>query len=309
MKTVDVIIPTYKPGSEFQNLLKRLADQTYPISNIIIINTEKSFWDAMADADKIEKQYANVIVRHITKQEFDHAKTRQMAVGLSQADIFVMMTMDALPKDKRLIEELVCGLSVENVAVCYARQMAKDDAQLIEAYTRAHNYPSQDRLKTKADLKELGIKTYFCSDVCAAYHRRLFEELGGYVESAIFNEDMLYAAKAIEKGYGVYYAAKAEVYHSHNYSGMQQLKRNFDLGVSQAMHPEVFESVPSESAGIAMVKKTAGYVCQCKKPWLIIKLVWQSGCKYIGYRLGKMYKKLPREIIMMCTSSPGYWMK
>ena len=37
------------------------------------------------------------------------------------------------------------------------------------------------------------------------------------------------------------YEAEARVLHSHNYTNMQQLRRNFDLGVSQAEHPEVFE--------------------------------------------------------------------
>lgn len=309
MKTVDVIIPTYKPGKEFLSLLQCLADQTYPIAHIMIINTDKKLWDVAAEVTDIATRYDNVTVRHIEKCEYDHAKTRQMAADLSQADIFVMMTMDAVPKDHKLIEELVRGLEHDGVAVCYARQLAKKDAGLIEAYTREHNYPDEDRCKTKADLGELGIKTYFCSDVCAAYRRDVFVRLGGYVESAIFNEDMIYAAKAIAHGYGIYYAATAQVYHSHNYSGIQQLKRNFDLGVSQAMHPEVFEKLPSESAGIAMVKKTAMYLFKCKKPWLIVKLVWQSGCKYIGYRLGKMYRKLPQKIILICSASPDYWKK
>ena len=39
--------------------------------------------------------------------EFDHAATRSHAVAHSDADIFVMMTMDAYPKDTHLIENLV----------------------------------------------------------------------------------------------------------------------------------------------------------------------------------------------------------
>ena len=64
----------------------------------------------------------------------------------------------------------------------------------------------------------------------------------------------------IQKGYSVVYAADARVYHSHNYSGRQQFHRNFDLGVSQAEHPEIFEGVPSEGEGIRLVKRSLGYL-------------------------------------------------
>ena len=92
-------------------------------------------------------------------------------------------------------------------------------------------------MKSKEDIEKLGIKTFFCSDVCAAYKRDIFDRLGGYPDHAIFNEDMIYAHKAIMAGYSIAYAADACVYHSHNYTGVQQFHRNFDMGVSQADHP------------------------------------------------------------------------
>ena len=100
-------------------------------------------------------------------------------------------------------------------------------------------------------------------------------------------------ADLIEAGYSIAYVAEAKVYHSHNYSGRQQFHRNFDLAVSQAQHPDLFEKYPSEGEGIRLVKETAKYVCKIGKPWLLFPLVWQSGCKYAGYWLGKRYEKLP----------------
>ena len=93
------------------------------------------------------------------------------------------------------------------------------------------------RLKGKEDEDELGIKTYFCSNVCAAYRRDIYLKLGGFTKKTIFNEDMIFAGHAVEAGYQIAYAADAQVIHSHNYTAMQQLHRNFDLGVSQADHP------------------------------------------------------------------------
>lgn len=45
--------------------------------------------------------------------------------------------------------------------------------------------------------------------------------------------------------------------HSHNLSPLEQFHRNFDMAVSQADHPEVFEGLPSEGEGIRLVKQTA----------------------------------------------------
>lgn len=67
----------------------------------------------------------------------------------------------------------------------------------------------------------------------------MFDALGGFVAHTIFNEDMIYARKVLNEGYGIAYAAEAKVEHSHNYSGIQQFHRNFDLGVSHAQYPEI----------------------------------------------------------------------
>ena len=120
---------------------------------------------------------------------------------------------------------------------------------------------------------------------------------------------MIFAGKRIMAGDRVAYVADAKVIHSHNYKGRQQFHRNFDLAVSQAQHPEVFEGLPSEGEGIRMVKATAKYLIRSGQPLKVWTLVYQSGCKYAGYFLGKRYKKLPQWMILKCTSSPKYWKK
>ena len=177
----------------------------------------------------------------------------------------------------------------------------------MEQYTRQFNYPEKSRAKWLADLPELGIKTYFCSNVCAMYKRELYLQLGGFVKKTIFNEDMIFAGGLIQKGYGVAYAAEAKVVHSHNYSAIQQFHRNFDLAVSQADHPEVFDGIRSEGEGIRLVKKSLAYLVKTGHIWLIPQLVIQSGAKYAGYFLGKRYWKLPHRLVMACTMSPWYW--
>lgn len=311
---VDVIIPTYKPDKTFCLLLQKLREQTFVVHRVIVINTEESLWYEAAEKypvmEMLDRLLCPYTLCHIRKDTFDHAGTRMQGAMESQADIILFMTMDAVPADRYMSEHLVRALEAGDgpvPAVAYARQLPKRDCSVVERYTRRFNYPKTGRKKTKADRETLGIKTFFCSDVCAAYRRDLFLELGGFVAPAIFNEDMLFAAKAIEAGYAVVYAARAQVIHSHNYTIRQQFHRNFDLAVSQADHPEVFGGVRSESEGIKLVTATARHLCRIHRPWLIFGLVGQCAGKYAGYFLGKRYRKLSKKMILKLTSNPDYW--
>ena len=300
---IDVIIPTYKPGKEFEKLIGRLQKQEYPIHKIIIINTRTDIFP-----EELNRSNYKIEITHIEPDQFDHGGTRNMGAGMSDADIVVYMTQDAIPVDEKLIGTFA-KIFEENpdIGIAYGRQLPREECNIIERYTRRFNYPEKSFIKTKEDLPKLGIKTFFCSDVCAAYRRNYLLSAGGFENPTIFNEDMIFAGKRIYAGDKVAYVAEAKVIHSHNYTGRQQFHRNFDLAVSQAQHPEVFEGVPSEGEGIRMVKATAKYLVRNGYPWKVFMLVYQSGCKYIGYFLGKRYEKLPMWLILKCTSSRKYW--
>ena len=107
---------------------------------------------------------------------------------------------------------------------------------------------------------------------------------------------MIYAAKAVEAGYSVAYAADAQVVHSHNYTNGQQFHRNFDLGVSQAEHPEIFAAYPSESEGKRMVKDVTVYLRSNHMSAGLPHFYMQCACKYAGYLLGKNYRRLPKKM-------------
>ena len=148
---VDVVIPTYKPGKKFSRLLKMLEKQTYPVGKIIVMNTEKAFWN-----EKGFEGIGNLHVHHLTKAEFDHGATRNRGMRFSRADIVVFMTDDAVPADEFLIEKLVGafeqrGPEGEAVIMAYARQLPDKDCPLAERYTRSFNYPEKSCLKTKAE--------------------------------------------------------------------------------------------------------------------------------------------------------------
>ncbi len=306
---VDVVIPVYKPGRRFACLLERLGQQTFAINRIIVVNTEERYWKP-----ELAEGIAGLEVHHVGKEEFDHGGTRNLGAALSQADVMVFMTDDAVPGGKRLVEHLVEGLCQkgpggEEVAMAYARQVPRKDCRPVERCIRGFNYPAEGHVKTARDLPRLGIKTYFASNVCCAYRKDIFEQQGGFVSRAVFNEDMIYAAGVIQAGYGIAYVANARVFHSHNLTALKQFRRNFDLAASQADHPEVFAGLPSEGEGIRLVKEVAGRLIRQGNAFWLPSLILGSACKYAGYRLGKMYRMLPGALVRLCSMNPQYWDK
>ena len=303
---IDVIIPTYKPGAEFVRVIRGLHNQSVKINRVIIINTEEAFFKGVANDLQKFIDEGFVEVHHILKQDFDHGNTRREGIAKSKADIFVMMTMDAVPADDKLIENLIRPLSDDKVAASYARQLPKEGASRREQITREFNYPDVSVLKSSKDYDRLGIKTFFCSNVCCAYSRRIYDKLGGFVTRAIFNEDMIYAGQAVKQGYMISYTAKAVVYHSHDYGAIEQFRRNVDLGISQADHPEVFDGFRSETEGVRMVKLVITKLIKGGRWYEVVPYVWISAWKLMGYRMGKSYKKLPLALVKACSTNPDY---
>lgn len=308
MCKVDVIIPTYKPDKGFFDLVDSLCRQTTEIHKIIVMNTEEKYYEALIYGERLSRTYKEKVrVYHLSKREFDHGGTRHKAVCKSEADIFVMMTQDAFPADETMIEKLVQALADQRTAVAYARQLPREDSSSAERYARSFNYPPESHIMYKEDLERCGIKTYFCSNVCAAYKRDVYDRLGGFVRHTIFNEDMIYAAAAIRSGYGIAYAADAQVYHSHNYTAMQQFHRNFDLGVSQAQHPEVFREVPPAAEGKKMVREVSAALRRDRRLKELFRFYTQCAFRYLGFLLGRRYYRLPAGLVKKCTGSREYW--
>ena len=304
---VDVIVPVYRPGQELFALIEQLRMQTVEIGKIIIMNTGETIFGSPEEDKRFCDTYGALVeIHYIARESFDHGGTRRLGVSYSDADIFVMMTQDAYPQDSQLLEHLIQRLEGQ-VAVAYARQLPGDTSSEFERISRQFNYPPVSQVKSKEDIATLGIKTFFCSNVCAAYRRDIYDALGGFVEHTIFNEDMIYAAGAVRAGYQVSYEADAQVVHAHNYTNMQQLRRNFDLGVSQALHPEVFSRVSSASEGKKLVQAAYADMKKNRRLSKLLPFCIQCAYKYVGYLLGKHFRSIPGNWVMKLTMNQTFW--
>ncbi len=300
--TVDIIIPTYRPQPSLREVLFKISGQDYPVGHILIINTEEKYWDP-----EISKDIPNVEVFHIPKSGFDHGASRNMGAGFSDADILIYMTQDAVPYDRKMVRNLILAFRRPMVKIAYARQIPNEHCHIIEGCIRNFNYPEKGCIRTIEDLDEYGIKTFFCSNVCAAYSHETLRELGGFPRPCIFNEDMIFTGKALKLGYAAAYVPEAKVIHSHNYTNIQQFHRNFDNGVSQAMHPEIFKGIRSEGEGRKLVHETSRYLRSVGRGYLIPQLYAQSFFKLLGFKMGRAYRHLPKSIVRACSLNKEFW--
>ncbi len=301
---VSVIIPTRNAEKYIGNLLDRLSIQTVKPSEIIVIDT--------ASVDKTREicsKYGLVKFIQINNGEFDHGGTRNRAAREASGDLLVFMTQDAYPENDRFIEELIKPLGQDNIVATYGRQTPRAEAGELEIFARNFNYGSDNIIKRQEDLEKLGVKTFFFSNVCSAFIAKEFWDVHGFPEKTIMNEDMIIASKFIFKNKEVCYASKAKVIHSHAYTYMQQFKRNFDVGVVFVDSADYFAGVKSESEGIKFVKEAIKHLVKCKKVYLIPHLIMESGFKFLGYKAGSNYKKIPMGLVKKMSMHSFYFDK
>lgn len=299
---ISVIIPTLNAQKYIEKLIDKLKAQKLEQElEIIVIDSASDDKTAQIARD------AGARVLEINRDEFDHGGTRNLGWRSANGDIICFMTQDALPVDDLYLVNLIQGFEDNDVVMISGRQVPKSDANYVERLTRAFNYPAISNVRSQKDIESMGIKAYFFSDVCAAYRRSFLEETGGFDSPIISNEDMLLAAKALQAGYRVRYEAKAEVYHSHNFSLRYQYCRNFDVAVFMEMYKDIVKGDGTTGEGIRMVLYTEKELFLHLHFVSMFRCVFESAAKFLGNRAGRRYRSLSKEKIMKRTSNPVFW--
>lgn len=279
---VSVIIPTLNAGNEIGALIESLLAQTRPPDEIIIIDSESD-----DNTLEIARRYCGVSLIEIKRSEFDHGGTRHRALMESKGDYVLFLTQDAIPNGAYYIERLLRPFSDQSVALVSGRQLPKEDARPFERLVREFNYPEASHVRDKRDLERLGIKTFFASDVCSAYRREPYIEVGGFPYPCNTNEDMLIAAKLINSGNSIAYASDAEVLHSHNLTLKEQYRRNKAIGVELAQNAELLDGVSEISEGKNLVLAVSReLICQFRIGELIA-FGFDCGARLLGNAVGK----------------------
>lgn len=300
---ISLIVPTLNAGKYIEPLLQRLKEQTVPIDEIVVIDSESND-DTVTKAQKFD----GVKTMTVLRKDFNHGGTRDLAIQQTTGDIILCITQDALPCDEFYVERLIAPFAEdEKIAMASGRQVPRSDANPIEKLTREFNYPEVCFTRSMEDIPRLGVKTFFASDCCSAYRRSAYEAIGGFDKHILINEDMKIAAQFIYAGYKIAYVGTAGVWHSHNYSLKQQYTRNFDVSAFMTMHPDLFSGISATSEGIKMVKWVEKKLLSRGRFFSAAYYVVESGVKFLANRKGRKYKNMNLASLRKRSMHKNYW--
>jgi len=212
--------------------------------------------------------------------------------------------------DTHSLEKLIKAFEYEMVGAVFGRQMPYEKTNIFGKHLRSFNYPEKSYIRTYNDRKKYGIKTPFLSNSFCAYRKSVLEEIGFFKNNLILGEDIYVGAKILKAGYKIAYCANACVYHSHNYSTIDEFKRYFDIGVFHKREKWILDDFgKAEGEGIKYIFSGIKYLWSEYKIYLLPELFIRISFKYMGYNLGYNHNILPLFLIKLFSMHKVWWNK
>ena len=216
----------------------------------------------------------------IKREKFDHGGTRRKIVKYlhrKQFDTVVFMTQDVVLNKPDSLRKLVEFLHQNSLAGCYGRQLSGNCGSL-HKWQRERCYTEESQIRTKENIRELGLMTAFFSDAFGAWNISTILKYGAFPDTD-FGEDTLLAGKLILEGHAIGYCAAAECLHEHSDDWRTLWVRGRQVG---EMHRK--ESWLLQTFGIPNLKKKNG-----KNASFPPEALFSFAIKTAGYLFGKYF--------------------
>ncbi|SFR14255.1 glycosyltransferase family 2 protein [Desulfoscipio geothermicus] len=300
-----VVIPTLNGGHTFERLLASVDDQILKPNRKIVIDSGSD-----DDTVNIAKKYNWEIVL-ISKEEYNHGATRQMGVKLvTDCDIVVYLTQDAILTNSETLTSIISNFKQSDIGAAYGRQLPHLNARPFGAHARLFNYSDKSMVKSIDNAAQFGIKAAFISNSFAAYRINALLSVGGFPSNTILSEDTYVAAKMLLAGWKIYYNAEAQVYHSHDYTLLQEFRRYFDIGVFHSRESWIREKFgKAEGEGMRFVLSEINYLWKSGNSLLIPEACIRTFIKLLGYRLGLKENIIPHRFKCLFSMHKKYWIR
>ncbi|MDQ8837397.1 glycosyltransferase family A protein [Streptococcus ruminantium] len=231
-----VFIPVYNGEHDhLEETLSALYRQVTDFSWDVLITDSGSTDDSVNIINRFAQKHNNLKLLHLKKEEYSHGGTRQMAAELSQGEIMVYLSQDAVPHNEQWLVEMVRPFAIhpDIVAVlgnqkprhyCFPA-MKYDILAVFNEQGVADALTFWQRLDTSQ--KGQYTKESFYSDVCSAAPRKFLVEKIGY-RNVAYSEDYEYGKDILDAGYIKVYNSKAIVEHSNDVRLSEYRHRIFD---------------------------------------------------------------------------------
>jgi GT2 family glycosyltransferase len=232
-RLLSVLLPVKDGAAKLRELLPRLLGQrSRDLMEIIAVDSGSG-----DDTVEVLRRFHATVVA-IDPGSFNHGLTRNLAAGYAQGSVLVFLNQGALPADDDWLANLVAPLDNDpQVAGVCSRVLPRPDADLLtrrdglrepsaspERSVRAITNQEEYRALPPDKLRSL-IRFH---TVGAAIRAQVFRRLP--FRDVDFAEDLIWGRDVLEAGFKIQHEPSAVVLHSHNYSCLDILRRNFDDG-------------------------------------------------------------------------------
>ena len=298
--TVSVIIPVLNAERWADRQMEALNAQSYRPFEVLVLDSEST--------DRTVAAFSASGARVVTvkRSEFNHGTVRNRAVAMTTSEILVFATQDAIPADGFAVEQLVAPLIDGGADASYARQLPYSNASASERFARAFNYPPASQVR--CSRSDIGAHDgVFFSNAFSAVTRSCFDLVGGFPTDIVTNEDMLFSLRLLDRGGCVAYVATSLVYHSHELSLFQTLRRYFDIGT---FFVDACDELPPRmvgSKGTSFVLRLFRHMAQEGAYLAMARAAFESLAKGVGYALGRGHSSLPLNVVRLLSNNPQHW--
>ncbi len=296
-KKITIAILTLNAEERISKILDKIDCNKYKVIILDSCSTDRTVL--------IAKRYKCDII-NIQQKEFNHGHTREFARNLTQSQIIVFFTDDAIPLNDKTVDKLVKPILKGDASVSYSRQIPKKGANILESFPREFNYNQFSHIRSIKDIDKFGVFTFFCSNSSAAWSNNALDKVGGF-RSTLTNEDYITTAQLLLKGFKIAYVADSLVSHSHCYSLKQEFQRMFDTGYIRSENKYIQDLVgDANKRGYKYFHELLKKLWK-KSPHLIPYAFINTLVKFLGYRIGFRSLNAPYWFKKICSSQKYYW--
>jgi rhamnosyltransferase len=230
---VSLVVPTWNAGARFHELLAALAGQDVE-GGFEMVVVDSGSTDGTAEA----AARAGAYVERIPQREFNHGRTRNLAIARTRGALVALLTQDAVPMDASYLRTLAAAFDDERVDGAWARQVPRSDCDpLLAERLRQWNAtrPERDVQVLASRDPEASRAAFEALAPMARYRASAFDNVASCVRRSAweripfpersFGEDVAWAREDLLAGGALAYEPAARVEHSHRIDMGREFRR------------------------------------------------------------------------------------
>lgn len=291
--SVTVVIPTLNGEGWLTSSIPEFLTQDYAGTwDFLIIDSESN-----DRTENLFKSIPNAHFHSISRHEFGHGRTRNLALSLTQSELLLFTVQDARPMHSHWISDMVNALmDSETDAVCGGQAVPHEPNKNPLAWYRPLNEKKEVRVVSAPEFiraNNLGrMKLCGWDNVNALYKRTALKET--LFQNVRFAEDIAWAKSHLEGGGSIAFVSGCEVWHYHHHTPQFTWQRTLSKLYWQHHHFGDIPSLPKAPTmkGLLHTFKVLTWNCRIFNPLRIaywLKYIWTS--KTVTYRAGQTFAK------------------